>query len=437
MPDLSTRTRRRNLPSDGRKRWTRLATGRCLGYRRSAGRPGTWYVRQHVGDCAYRMQALGAADDVADADGRMVLTYAQAAEKAVTWDPDREDQDQDQGRPLTVQRAVERYLDWYKAHRRSYDRVSYNFKAHVLPELGSLRVEALTADRLRRWHHALAEAPARLRGGHKREATTDDEKRARKVTANRLLKDLKAALNRALEDGLVQSADGWRRVRPFAGVEAARARYLDKEELRRFLNACPAGFRELVQAAVYTGARYSELTALRVEDFRPEASAVHFPKTKSGAPRFVYLADEGLAFFDRLSAGRPSTALLLVKKDGTAWGRNHHSRLMHEACAAGGIQALGFHQLRHTYASLYLMSGGSLVALAKQLGHTTTRMVEKHYGHLAESWRAEEARKHAPSLGIERGTVARMRRKSAKNGRPRATPLRQVQSSPEAASERG
>jgi len=46
------------------------------------------------------------------------------------------------------------------------------------------------------------------------------------------------------------------------------------------------------------------------------------------------------------------------------------------------------------------MSGGSLVALAKQLGHTTTRMVEKHYGHLAESWRAEEARKYAPSLGI-------------------------------------
>lgn len=51
------------------------------------------------------------------------------------------------------------------------------------------------------------------------------------------------------------------------------------------------------------------------------------------------------------------------------------------------------------------MSGGSLVALAKQLGHTTTRMVEKHYGHLAESWRAEEARKHAPSLDLEPATM--------------------------------
>jgi hypothetical protein len=82
---------------------------------------------------------------------------------------------------------------------------------------------------------------------------------------------------------------------------------------------------------------------------------------------------------------------------------------MQEACAAANLEPIGFHQLRHTYASLYLMNGGSLVALAKQLGHTTTRMVEKHYGHLADSWRAAEARKHAPALGIESGTVVRMR----------------------------
>ena len=409
MPDLSTRTRRRNLPADGRKRWSRLARGRCLGYRRSEGRTGAWYVRQHVGASAYRMAALGAADDTAEADGKTVLTYAQAVEAAMSWEPDQ-DPDQDRGRPLTVRRAVERYLAWYKDHRRSYDRIRYNFEAHVLPELGDLRVEALTTDRLRRWHQQLAEQPARLRGGHLRKAKTEDEKRARKVTANRLLKDLKAALSRAVGDGLVESGAAWKRVKPFHGVEVARAEYLDHEELRRFLDACPPDFRELAQAAVYTGARYSELAGLRVEDFRPEASAVHFPKTKSGAPRFVYLADEGVAFFEQLSAGRKPKSHLLLKKDGTPWGRNHQYRIMQDVCATAEIEPLGFHQLRHTYASLYLMSGGSLVALAKQLGHTTTRMVEKHYGHLADSWRAEEARKHAPSLGLEAGSVVRMRR---------------------------
>jgi hypothetical protein len=38
-------------------------------------------------------------------------------------------------------------------------------------------------------------------------------------------------------------------------------------------------------------------------------------------------------------------------------------------------------------------------------------MVEKHYGHLADSWRAQEARKHAPSLGFEAGKVVALRRR--------------------------
>lgn len=413
MADLSTPTSRRNLTRSEESVWVRLARGRALGYRRPGREAGTWYARLFVGrdsgGSPYRRKALGTADDKAPADGESVLTFGQAMEKSLAWEPG-EDGEEDRKRPLTVRRAVERYLSWYKSHRRSYDRIRYNFEAHVVPELGELHVEALTTERLRKWHQKLAESPARLRGGNVREAKTEDEKRARKVTANRLLKDLKAALNRAVEDGLVESDEAWSRVRPFHGVEAARARYLEPEELRRFLNACRADFRELAQAAVYTGARYSELAGLRVEEFRPEASAVHFPKTKSGAPRFVYLADEGLAFFERLSAGRKPRERLLLKEDGSPWGRNHHYRLMREACEVADVEPLGFHQLRHTYASLYLMSGGSLVSLAKQLGHTTTRMVEKHYGHLADSWRAEEARKHAPSLGLETGSVVRLRR---------------------------
>ena len=67
-----------------------------------------------------------------------------------------------------------------------------------------------------------------------------------------------------------------------------------------------------------------------------------------------------------------------------------------------------FHGLRHTYASLYLMAGGGLPDLAKQLGHTTTRMVERHYGHLAEQWRAERAKQFAPALGMGPGKVRRL-----------------------------
>jgi hypothetical protein len=42
-----------------------------------------------------------------------------------------------------------------------------------------------------------------------------------------------------------------------------------------------------------------------------------------------------------------------------------------------------FHALRHTWASLAVMGGVPLLVVAKNLGHVDTRMVEKHYGHLA------------------------------------------------------
>jgi len=91
MADLSTLTSRRRLPRDGGKRWTRLATGRALGYRRSSSEAGTWYVRVHTGGSAYRMASLGVADDVLEADGEEVLSYRQALTLASRWEADRQE----------------------------------------------------------------------------------------------------------------------------------------------------------------------------------------------------------------------------------------------------------------------------------------------------------------------------------------------------------
>jgi len=47
--------------------------------------------------------------------------------------------------------------------------------------------------------------------------------------------------------------------------------------------------------------------------------------------------------------------------------------------------------------------------VAKNLGHADTRMVEKHYGHLAPSYVADEIRTKAPRFGFEPGNVAGIR----------------------------
>lgn len=77
---------------------------------------------------------------------------------------------------------------------------------------------------------------------------------------------------------------------------------------------------------------------------------------------------------------------------------------MRRACAVARIDPpIGIHQLRHTYCSLSVMAGMPLMVLAKNLGHVDTRMVERHYGHLAPSFVVDAVRKHAPRFGkVER-----------------------------------
>ena len=49
-----------------------------------------------------------------------------------------------------------------------------------------------------------------------------------------------------------------------------------------------------------------------------------------------------------------------------------------------GIDDFRFHDLRHTFASWYMMNGGDLYELAKILGHSNVKMTER-YAKLARS----------------------------------------------------
>ena len=253
--------------------------------------------------------------------------------------------------------------------------------------------------------------------------------RKRQATANRVLTMLKAALNHAYDEKLVNNNEAWgRRVRPFRDVEVARTRYLQIDEAKRLLNACEPDFRQLVQAALETGCRYSELCRLEVADFNPDTGTVTIRRSKSGKSRNVILSDEGRAFFGQITAGRPGAQIMLRREsrvqraleaerarlvkagkdpdravidDDGAWRDSEQGHLMREACAGGKITPrISFHGLRHTWASLAVMGDTPLLVVAKNLGHKDTRMVEKHYGHLAETYVTEAIRKGAPRFGF-------------------------------------
>ncbi|SHF02056.1 Site-specific recombinase XerD [Acidocella aminolytica 101 = DSM 11237] len=371
-------------------------------------------MRRYLGDQNYAVEVIGTSDDNLDADGEEVLTFSQAQNKArglfIQARRRAAGLPEDAG-PYTVQKAVEEYLVWLEQSRKSAKDSRSRAEALIYPILGSVECAKLTNVQIRNWRDGVAKAPPRLRtqkGKEQKfkEVDLDDpeEIRRRQASTNRVLTILKAALNHAWREHKIASDDAWRRVQPFKEADAARVRYLTLAEAKRLINAAQGSFRPLVQLALLTGCRFGELAALRVADFNPDSGTLHIRTSKSGKGRHVVLTEEGVALSKALTLGKASTDLLLTRDGGEPWKKSTQTRPMDEACKAAKIApAIGFHILRHTYASLSIMNGAPLLVVARNLGHADTRMVEKHYGHLSATYMAEAVRAAAPRFGMERG----------------------------------
>jgi integrase len=406
---LETRTARSRLKAQGKPYWKAIDPGLHVGYRKGT-TGGKWVVRRYVGDGVYSVETIATADDKADADGVAVLDFSQAQQMARQRHTvlARQAKGLDTAGPYTVRACIDDYIHLLERERKTAKDARWRAEALILPQLGDTACDELTPAIIRDWLDKAAKAPPRLRsrnGAKQRyrdhDETDDEQRRKRRATANRTLTILKAALNLAWREHKVGSDDAWRRVQPFKEADAARVRYLTIEECRRLINATADEFRELVQAALLTGCRFGELTALVCRDFNPDSGTLHVRISKSGKGRHVVLNDEGVVFFRHVTAGRPSGELILRKADGDRWGKSNQTRPMAEACERAKINPpANFHALRHTWASHAVMMGAPLLVVAKNLGHSDTRMVEKHYGHLSADFMAAEIRRAAPRFGF-------------------------------------
>ena len=407
---LETRTARTRLAVRRTPYFAKIAKGLRLGYYRGAV-SGSWVASLYRGTLGYETKALGAADDTTDADSATVFDFWQAQEKAKEWAERQRLIAAGIVRkgPYTVAHAIGDYLVEIAAEKKpeAVQGAKYVFDAWVLPSLGSTEVENLTTDQLIRWRNKVATSPKRVRTkkAAKEHATRetpddDDARRARKATANRILAMLKAALNRAFFADRVPSDSAWRKIKPFKRVDEAVVRYLSIPEIRRLVNACPEDFRCLVEAALYSGCRYAELTRLRFEDYNEDSGTLSIRLSK-GKIRHVVLTDEGKTAFSLWTAVLRPGDRIFLRSDGKIWGTSHQRRPLEDASNRAEITpTVNFHILRHTHASYLAMAGVPMAVIARQLGHADTRMTEKHYAHLAPNYVAQTIREKFPVLGI-------------------------------------
>jgi len=403
---LDSRAARERLAPRGKPYFRTLDPGLHLGYRKLKGASGRWVVRHYNGAQKYLLETIATADDLSTANGVDVLDFRQAQQEARSRRDNRVRAATGKG-PFTVADAIRLYIEALEAKGRKTADTQFRAGAMILPSLGNEVVADLTTDQIRAWFKKLASTPPRARtarGEAQRYRAMvgdrDEAIRRRRSTANRILAILRAALTHAWRESRVAADQAWRRVKLFEDVASARVRYLTVAEGARLINASDPDFRNLVQAALQTGARYGELCRLKALDFNPDSGTLAIPKSKSGKARHIVLTEEGATFFAQLCAGRAGSETLLRRPNGEAWGPSNQTVPIGKACRRAGISPpINFHCLRHTYASLAVMNGVPLHVIAKNLGHADTRMVEKHYGHVAPSYIADAIRRGAPRFG--------------------------------------
>jgi integrase len=189
-----------------------------------------------------------------------------------------------------------------------------------------------------------------------------------------------------------------RTVRPLAPASVERIRAQLLEDGRQ-------GDATLVSVLAYAGLRPGEALALRWSDIRDRTILVEraialgeVKSTKTGKTRSVRLLGplgSDLAQWKLASGRPPDQALVFPRRDGDPWSdfdwRNWRRRLFAPTAAAAGLDRIRPYDLRHSFVSLLLAEGASVVEVARQAGHSPT-MALSTYAHVIEELEGAERR---------------------------------------------
>lgn len=294
------------------------------------------------------------------------------------------------------------WLENRAIHKRSFrDDVSI-LKVHLRPFFGDVLLRSIGVERIDAYRAAKAALNPKTLANH--------------------LTLLKSMFNVAVDLGWLGRAPKIKK--PRIAMFSTDFRYLrTTEEIDRFLHAA-SDEGEMVFAlyatAVFTGLRAGELGGLHWDDIDFERRLITVQRsfdgpTKSGDVRYVPLLDALLPILRAWRLKHPGT-MVFTNRDGNPLlpsGRVYQE-VLHRVLLGGGFTPHGkarraggteckpyitFHDLRHTFASHWVMNGGDIFKLQKILGHKSIAMTMR-YAHLApQAYREDWGRFASPSTG--------------------------------------
>jgi integrase len=362
-----------------------IRRGQFLGYRKISPAAGSWVARIRTederGKLVQRYQALGDCTDLFD------YNAAQAA--AVAWFATVEAGEGTDANVTTVAAACRAYVAELRSAKRddTASDAERRFERTVFGRDKASRKRALPANAL------AGKSLMKLRAIDLK--AWRDGSGLGKSASNRTLTALKAALNLARKNKHAPAALAVElaAVSPHKNAGKRRDLYLDIKQRRAALKGAKGALRDLMEAAVHTGARAGELVKAKRRQYDARTKSITF--TGKTGTRTVPLSPDAAKLFTRLSKGKQPDDLLLVRDDDLPWSHSDWDELVRDAAKAAKLPAgVCLYTFRHSWITTALLGGLATLDVARLTG-TSIMMIEKNYGHLVASAARERLAKVA------------------------------------------
>lgn len=398
MPDISTPSKRANLPPSSKPYFVAVAGQRggvSLGYRKPRRGTGAWIAKLAL-EGRRAEASIAQADDIGA--GPEAVGYRKALSAAIEWAQQRKalHDATPAGAPApirTVASAVKSYIEKRARKPAGAKDAESRLTLHVLSDetFAARLLSKLRSEHFDEWRAGLSAGLAAS-------------------TINRLLNDVRAALNdaaeryrRELPGTLALEIKIGTRAIPAATV--ARMQLLEDAEIQRLLDAARQIDGELyllLMTLATTGARFSQVAAIRVCDLQPAAGRIMVPRSGKGSAQKtrttipVPLPSVAVAELTRAGAGRKLMEALLLtgeyercepgariswRRIGTrpwrtaADGKRRWDRAIKAAALPPDTVP---YALRHS-SIVRQLKAGTPIRIVAALHDTSVAMIESHY----------------------------------------------------------
>ncbi len=301
---------------------------------------------------------------------------------------------------LTFGQLTQKYLEWAKLNKRSWNKDEQRYRLHLAGSLGNLKLRKISPFTLEKLKIELF------------------EKGLSPATVKHCLVLVRQIFNKGKAWNFYKGENPVPKVK-LPTLNNTRTRFLSYEEANELLKEVKKRSQqayEMCLLSLHTGMRIGEITALRWRDIDLESEVIVIRDPKNKQTRYTHMSKTVWEVFKRKDKDKENPEDLIFKtKDGRPLGSNAPKAFKSAVKALGfndGVSdprdRISFHSLRHSFASWLAIEGTPLLTIKELLGHKTLAMVQR-YAHL--------------SPGAKKEAVRRIQEKLSQTGESKVVPL--------------